>query len=162
MRKILFLALVLCVSSISAAGLQLSVNDYLDMQEINITPWQIVTIGIYTDTPAQDQSFYLGIEYNGGSHWLQGTENVYPALGGGTFYYEQNPDWINITTGINASNGLLFDVVFDPISYGDSVITLFDDSKNTIFDSIVIYHFPEPASLLLLALGGLALRLKKP
>ena len=190
MKKLLVLTLVLSVASVANAALVISVNGVVDPPDtsIELDVSDLLTIDIHGDgqTP-QPQFVYLASSKPSCNCILDSSTATmeYP----GTlaeFYQVTDPDelaWISDLSGgapicsaiyialADATPppdtapllGLLFDGVTLHCSDGEGDCTLYLVEANGagIFDTQVIHQIPEPASMLLLGLGGLLLRRRK-
>lgn len=177
MKKLLILMLVLGIASSANAALTLvsSAGDTLDPAAINTT-----VIGIHNDTaaPGQGLTTYLAIPSSDPAGWTGAyTINTPPSLG-------QGPDhgydgvvpgaatglpfdadlWASDFAVASADPygiGVLGDYEFQCTGLGDVVVYLYAQDLSTVLDTITIHQIPEPATMLLLGLGGLFLRRRK-
>jgi hypothetical protein len=181
MNKLLALLLVLTVTSVASATLQISVNGNLEPvdSEIIIEPSDVITLDIWTDAvinPFEAITWMLVCDVTGGT--ISGGVSVHPAMtiSGPTTQFPaivppQGEEGIwgiaaNTTITPVPAGTVLADLIeFHCERPGDVVISLYDAPDGSpptqLFDSVIIHQIPEPASMLLLGLGGLLLRRRK-
>ncbi len=166
MKKLLILTLVLSLVSSANATLTLgsSAGDTLPVAGTT-------TLSINSDT-ASPYGAYMVLEQNGLGAYVgdmqalaaagadasvEDEEAAYGAAYAGWWYGEAlsyNPDAPIIA-------GTHFEIGFECLGIGDITVTLLDFDEETVLDTMVIHQIPEPASMLLLGLGGLFLRRRK-
>ncbi len=162
MKKLLVLACLLCISAFAPAALQISVEgdpDPVD-SEITIYPSDMLNLGIYGDGVPVGQALY----------WLMMVDETMGAL----FYddgyihpyvYYPNPypgySWVGgaIDGIVPIPPGQLVDgIEFHCEAQGDAIVALYS-SADTVYwelaDTVIIHQIPEPATMVLLGLGGL-------
>jgi len=171
MKKLLVLALVLGIASLASAALQFFPD------RVELKPSDTIVITVMSDAIGYTEMF-IGVDEQsaaaGEMSFVGGT--VFPAAGdlakiipydyaadeyeGADFVAQDTallPDW---------TPGEWFQFVFHCDGIGDEWVTIevydyLDPSGGTeVVHSILIHQVPEPASLLLLGLGGLFLRRK--
>jgi len=187
MKKLLSLLLVLGLASIAnglATTLQISVNgdkEPLDSEWIIIeVPSGMLTLDIWTtaDISAGVNEGYFALTCLIVKGTITGGVSQFPtepglaimddAVGNGVPVPQgENGVWgLVSTTGVIPlfpAGSTLFDLInFHCEGAGDAIIRLWEVSGDPILlDTVVIHQIPEPASMLLLGLGGLLLRRRK-
>ena len=186
MRKLLILTLVLGLTSVASAALQISVNG--DQNPIDstiyLTPSQEIMLDIWTDIDIPTGGAGEGM-------WALTCNTGCATITGGDVVIS-NADWdigieqdavgsgvVGLPAGHNGVMGYIYcsgaaipaGTIYDYIVFhcetdnGPTVVSLvqLDDYMNVIaeWDTVTIHQVPEPASMLLLGLGGLLLRRRK-
>ena len=174
MKKFLVLLLVLGIAGSASAALQLSVDGVRDVPESDLWITEVdgtVEIEIWTDAQISagvgEGYWALGVS---GEGVLSGGQGLY---GGDTSLYldstylpaGEQGYWLGIGMATNpliAADADAFDSILLTCSGpGDSVVTLYtiDWGANPPVEvaSVTIHQIPEPATICLLGLGGLAL-----
>jgi hypothetical protein len=182
MNKLLALLLVLTVTSVASATLQISVNGNLEPvdSEIIIEPSDVITLDIWTDAvinPFEAITWMLVCDTSLGTITHE-KATTHPAMtiSGYTVDFPaiippagEEGIWgiaANTTITPVPAGTVLADLIeFHCERPGDVVISLYDAPDGSpptqLFDSVIIHQIPEPASMLLLGLGGLLLRRRK-
>jgi len=173
-RVTVFLVAALAAAAVvpAEAGLKIYVNlgnglwaDYPD-SKITIRPSDVIKIGIIdVDGTGGTGSMALGIAVGAASGSLDISQAVLSqgvsaelTAGGAEQVGMQSP-FVSISniTPQGAGGWLIQDTLFHCDGPGDVTIALVDNNGN-IIDAQVIHQTPEPATMLLLGLGGLLLR----
>ena len=161
MKKVLVLLLVFGMASAANAGLWISVNGDVDPPdtEVWLAPSEWAVIDVYSDgTTASDQEFRLFVT-NGG-YDISGAINtvneggVYD-LGFGEIFLDLAVVAVPIPP---VPQGTVIDQILVHCEAPD--IDMFLElvaSRDGLLDSQIIHQLPEPATIALLGLGGLAL-----
>ena len=178
MKKLLVLMLVLVLASFANAALKISVNGVIDgPDEIYLQPSETVTIDMY-NTGGGDRNFnaYLDFYYTSQGTYALSNGRLGPAAGDwpATFDiydggYDNDEVWVsqswnpNTVTDPGGPEGAIFLIDLHCEGPGDVIIELWDEREGfgAPVDGLVIHQIPEPATIVLLGLGGLLLRRKK-
>ena len=176
MKRAFIPLLVFAMASSAYADIMISVNGTLDIDEVTISVSDVVTIDVYNaggTTPVDFQA-YLDFYYKSDGAYSLSNPRV-PGGGPPIIDFSIVPDppydndefWITVfwQPGEPEVPGEIFFVdLHCELPYKDVLVELYDsrvDGGYTIVDSLIIHQIPEPATLLLLGLGGLLLRKKK-
>ena len=163
MKKLLILSLVLGIASLATAGLSIGGYDGSELKESDTIVLTIVGDG---DTPALDPTWLVVVSGPGSVDPAQanlymdavpGVIDLGPILGQQTIMFNT----VIPTNPPPALDGLVGDIVFHCDGPGDVLIQLVNGSNMLPYDEILIKQVPEPATMGLLALGGLFLRRRK-
>jgi len=186
MKKLLVLMLVLGLASVAnAIDLKISVDGVVDPPDstINILPSDYLELDIYCASgysSSADNTFWALVVDTAYGTITGGVVHIPPAPGmsdmlgqsAAADYFpglepgEDGP-WGSIggPPGSTADPGIYYDgFEFHCEALGDAVVRLLgtvDFSSWVVYDTQVIHQIPEPASMLLLGLGGLLLRRRK-
>jgi hypothetical protein len=183
MKKLLVLMLVLGMTSLASAAmtLQISVNGVQNPvdSQININPSDHLVLDIWTTADILNTGEGWGwwaltaktadATVSGGVTLWEGDAFIYPdAVGNGVpVPAGENGPFGQIGLAVVAkipAGGKVYDqidfhCVWQP---NDVIITLWDVTGDpTVLDRVTIHQIPEPATMLLLGLGGLFLRRRK-
>jgi len=186
MKKLLALMLVLSVASVANAALLISVDGVVDPPDtsIELFPSDTVTIDIWGDglTPTAPvaPTPWLIVE---GLGTVSGGVVIYPGTLTTITLYEEGDgsgivEWLQ-SEGYNTtqsyyielvdgtaeppplSGTLVDEIELHCIGFGDVLLSLVKADLSENYDTQIIHQIPEPASMLLLGLGGLLLRRRK-
>jgi hypothetical protein len=185
MKKLLILMLVLGLASVASAGLQISVGgvqEPIDSQ-INICPSDHLVLDIWTDAriaPGIGEVAGYALVCQSADASISGGISLYPedpgiTIGDGAagvgFPVAQGEDgvWGMIALAVIPeipAGATIFDLIDFHCEWGpnDVVVKLYSTAdwvNANLEDSVIIHQVPEPASMLLLGLGGLLLRRRK-
>lgn len=169
MKKLLVLMLVLGITSVTNAAIMLSINGDTSIDTIELCEGGTVIIDLFSDADNTAYGAYVGIiGGEDGGDWT-GNYTVYPIAGGTavTDFGITYPGWWYAEANTNdpdnkpISAGRHFDYEFQCLLAGVDVTIELEDAAGTPVDWVYIHQVPEPASMLLLGLGGLLLRRRK-
>jgi hypothetical protein len=175
MKKLLVLLMVLGITSIASAAIELSINGATDVEEITIHMSDTVTIDVHNlggDLPI-DFSAYLDFFYKSEGLYSLSNPQLGPQAGNFpasfslyTGYYDNDEVWITQAwaVGTDETPGDIFYIDMHCEGVGDVLVELYDsrvDGGYTAVDSILIHQIPEPMTIGLLGLGALFLKRRK-
>jgi hypothetical protein len=180
MKKVLVLMLVLGIASVANAGLVISVGGVVDPPEtqVNLTPSEEVIIDIHGIAPSPMMGGFMAVQgpatldmsnmnmvYAGdlsfAADLMDVDPDIYAAIEGilgpcsDILYYE-----FFDSGGLQPLGLCLDNMILHCEGLGDVTLTLTDPDVVPL-DTQIIHQIPEPASMLLLGLGGLLLRRRK-
>jgi len=184
MKKLLILMLVLGLASVANAvcdSLQISVNGEKNPvnSQINVMPSDHLVLDIWTNADivagtgegwwAMTCKTQDGVISGGVTLW-EGDAAIYPDPAGAGVILPAGENGVFGQQGLAVVSKIpAGSTVYDQIDFhcermNDVVVTLWlinDDLTVTPQDSVIIHQIPEPATMLLLGLGGLLLRRRK-
>jgi hypothetical protein len=175
MKKLLVLLMVLGITSIASAAIQISVNGALDVEEITINVSDTITVDIHNTGGDLPINFNAYLDFYYLSEGLYSLSN--PRLGpeAGNFpasfslyesYYDNDEVWF-VQAWVGAGDeipGTIFLIDMHCEGTGDVLVELYDARVTTgygLVDSLVIHQIPEPMTIGLLGLGALFLKRRK-
>ncbi len=186
MKKLLVLMLVLGLASVAnAATLKISVDGEVDVPDstINVFASDYLDLDIHSSGYAsveEDGTFVALVVDNGYGTITGGVVMIPPAPSMSAMYGQsaladyypglepgEDGPWGIIAgpPGEVTGPGIYFDeFLFHCEAEGDAVVRLIgtvDFASYVVYDTLTIHQVPEPASMLLLGLGGLLLRRRK-
>lgn len=167
MKKVLVLMLVLGFASMATAAIVLTVDgEIAESSSIYLAPSDYAMIGLYNDGSVPFTYGYLSVEPGGFGSWTGfGEMHSPPAVPGAyAYYFGYSPGWgdswiIVADYGVNEI-GILGEFEFHMEGPGSTTISYFDLYTYEV-STLVIHEIPEPATMLILGLGGLMLRRKQ-
>jgi len=167
MKWILMLALG--VTTVANATLSLSVNGDTSVETIEICIGDTVWIDVYSDTSDIYTAYLELVEPFVNAAWV-GDMTIHPAAGKRAKVVKDPYGYVG-TWELNAlafpgddppiSPGCHFEVELECLDYSDAIINLRGSDWGTIVDTLTIVQTPEPASLIILGFGMLALRKRR-
>jgi len=172
MKKLLALMLVLGITSAANATLYLSVNGDTTVEIADVESCTTVMIDVYSDD-ATPYGCYVGIVDEAGDDCtggeFTGVYTIYPAAGKDAAVSDAElPNWwyaeaLGYPPGPYTQAGKHFDFQYHCLGAFCEwcFVELWNYDFNEVLDTIAIHQIPEPATMLLLGLGGLLLRRRK-
>jgi hypothetical protein len=186
MKKLIVLLGVLAIASTANATLQISVNGIKEPvnSEIWAEPSVPIHLDIWTDAdiaPQVGETYWaLAAQTTGAA--ISGGIILEPYASDETLTIKIDDDardfgWVPLPEGENGVWGSVFSTggsipvdatIYDEILFhcqgpGDVTVTLYETDfvNSEPIDSVIIHQIPEPATVMLLGLGGLLLRRRK-
>ncbi len=169
MRKLILLA-AMAITSAANAALLISVDGVIDPPDTEITllPSDMAVIGIWGDGSSPQGTYYLGVqEGNLATLDASNMTMIYPAeIPMPPTPEPPFPGWItielyNYQPDPPPLEGMLVDqIILHCENPGEASVLLLDHNLE-VLDTQVIHQIPEPTTIAILALGGLALRRRK-
>lgn len=167
MRKVVAGLAVMLICSTANAALVFSVDGVVDPPAVRWMPSDIVTMGIVGDGQSPEETYFMGVGIGSAASMdiSQAGDNVYwiDEPGAAEAMGLQNPFvGIDLFAGLPPFEPLLGTVVDNILLHcdgqGDMFIYLFswDFDDPVLMDVQYIYEYPEPATILLLGVGGMA------
>jgi len=175
MKKLLMLVLVLGMASLASAGLAISVDGQDPGDMITLEPSDHITLDITAFDGEKGKPVWLSIDGPGIMDATGADNLIQEDLGMpdfGIFIIDLGPavghgqtiliDVLIPGSTINTlPNGKIVDLIdFHCLGPIDVLVTVQNGDTGAVMDSLIIRQIPEPASMLLLGLGGLFLRRK--
>ncbi len=168
MKKLWILMLALGVTTTANATLTLSVNGDTSVETIEIQVGEIVSIDVCSDTSDTYFAYLELVEPFVNAAWV-GDMTIHPAAGKSAMAIKDifgDGTWLLIPFAYPGeeppiSPGCHFEIELECLDYPDAIINLHDYDWGNIVDTLTIIQIPEPASLIILGFGMLALRKRR-
>jgi hypothetical protein len=175
-KRVFIAILMLAFTTAANAGIWFYVNGCEPPDKVISYPSEVSVLSIWSDGQIEMDMFYMGtITMYGNPGSLNIDDVIIPS--GWEIYWIYDPDLAGIL-GVNMPfvgientdvppppeppiQGLFVDnILFHPEDLGTTDVALFDQD-GVLLDRVRIWHYPEPATIFLLAVGGLMLRRRK-
>jgi hypothetical protein len=156
MKAIWILGCIIAIAATSHAAFS------IQAENTDLAMWQETTISLYSDF-GQQETLYLIVDW--GYESILKDPIGYPPLGSmGQIVPYTEPGFTNSGYEITImgmeplTGGLVADFTFVTMDVGDIIVSLYDTYNVDPIDSVTLAESPEPATLMLLGLGGLLIR----
>ena len=171
MKKLLALMLVLGITTVANATIELSFNGDTAIESADVCIGGTAWIDIFSDN-GETYGCWLGIvdaigNDSSGGQWT-GSYVIYPEAGSEAGVTSWGPQWwyaeaLGTPSTTPPSPGRHFDFEYECLGPECEwvYVELWDYDLTYVIDTIAIHQTPEPATMLLLGLGGLLLRRRK-
>jgi hypothetical protein len=168
MKKFLALVLILGMASMANAALTLQTHDDIEQQwvdavssEIWLQPSETIWLGVHNDgQDASQNQISVGLFIYGPGQWTGNTSVFEEYAGPGAYWYVVGATYAYAFAGppitYTLPPGVGLDLEFHCTDFGDVIIDLVDLGGGP-GDQLIIHQIPEPMTMALLGLGGLAL-----
>lgn len=171
MRRLLILMLVFGMASVANAAIEISLNGSTATDALTIGLSDTITVDIY-NTDGADYGAFLGFYNRSEGLYALSNAALTPSAGDlSTFTgptdmtgYGIDADFYDVTLAQSQGTstiGSQFETDMHCLGEGAVVIQLLDNTSLAVLDTATITQIPEPATLVLLGLGGLLLRRRK-